>query len=155
MAMQRSARTIRLRKDCLTKAKKLSDDEFASVQGTLRPLFGGYTTPGLYLQRNQGSERLRSLRTTNDIRMVVQLAGSERMVLRMARQMKLPPEPFDGQSGPGVSKPDSGMNIPGPGRRIGDAHPVASAVASDHLLAWMRLWPSGGNPWPKSRLPGN
>lgn len=84
-AMPRNPRKIRLHKDYLTKAKKLSDDEFSSVQDTLRQLFRGDITPGLNLKRIQGSEPLRSVRVTNDIRMVVHLAGDEFIVLRVDR----------------------------------------------------------------------
>ena len=83
--MPRNPRKIRLHKDYLTKVKKLSDDEFSAVQDTLRQLFSGDITPGLNLKRIQGSEPLRSVRVTNDIRMVVHLAGSEFIVLRVDR----------------------------------------------------------------------
>lgn len=83
--MPRTPRKIRLHKDYLTKVKKLSDDELSSVQDTLRQLFSGDTTPGLNLKRIQGSEPLRSVRVTNDIRMVVHLAGGELIVLRVDR----------------------------------------------------------------------
>ncbi len=83
--MPRNTRKIWLHRDYLTKSKKLSDDEFSSVQDTLRQLFRGDITPGLNLKRIQGSEPLRSIRVTNDIRMVVHLAGSELIVLHVDR----------------------------------------------------------------------
>ena len=83
--MPRNTRKIRLHKDYLVKGKKLSDDELSSVRDTLQQLFRGDITPGLNLKRIQGSEPLRSVRVTNDIRMIVHLAGGELIVLRVDR----------------------------------------------------------------------
>ena len=83
--MPRNTRKIRLHKDYLVKGRKLSGGEMSSVRDTLQQLFRGDITPGLNLKRIQGAEPLRSVRVTNDIRMVVHLAGSELIVLRVDR----------------------------------------------------------------------
>ena len=83
--MQRNSRQIWLRKDLWDKTN-LTQKEILRAQATLRQLHdSGAATPGLNLKRIQGSDPLRSVRVTNDLRMVLHLAGNEIFVLHVDR----------------------------------------------------------------------
>ncbi len=83
--MQRNSRKISLHKDLWTKAN-LTPKEVSRIEATLCQLHGNDTaTPGLNLKRIQGAEPLRSVRVTDDIRMVLHLAGNEIIVLHVDR----------------------------------------------------------------------
>ena len=83
--MPRNTRKIRLYKDYLARTK-LTERELGRVRDTLCQLHGsGLDTPGLSPKKIHGADPLWSVRVTNDLRMVLYLAGDENIVLRVDR----------------------------------------------------------------------